>query len=388
MKKLTIAAVALAVLALGLPSAALAGWDEGVAAFKKGDMATAIVEFKAITEAQPDWPGGHYMLGASYLRQDKSQEAIAHLRKAYEIDSSNLAYQVTLGEAYVKAGRYRDAVGFLGQIDASKLPDQQKIRLAELQAVALTKTGQDAEALNAWAQAARLKPDDASAHFQYGTAAYNAGDTQTAIRALGRAASLDPRNPDMQSALVKALNRAGRETPGRDAKLQAYGKAADAAGKLVALNASYDNLMLLGEAQLGAKKYGDAVSSFEKSAAKNTSDWLPNFYQGQAYTALKQYASAEEALRQALEKTNEASNKVRVWKQLGFVYEKQKKYEDAIAAYQRAGDSGAVQRVEENKQTAEYNKEVEAEAERLQALAEEEERLREELKKIGGGGGG
>ena len=109
------------------------------------------------------------------------------------------------------------------------------------------------------------------------------------------------------------------------------------------------------------------------------------YYQGQAFTQKDQFRSAESVLNQALDKASPGKDQVTIWKQLGFVYEKQKSYDAAIAAYQKAGDSAAMVRVEENKQTAEYNLEVEEEARRIRALEEEQAKIKEELEALPGG---
>ena len=56
-----------------------------------------------------------------------------------------------------------------------------------------------------------------------------------------------------------------------------------------------------------------------------------------------------------------------------------------FAAYQRAGDSGAVQRVLKNKETDEYNRQVEEEAAAIQRLQEEQEKIKKELEDLPGG---
>jgi len=106
--------------ALAVPSRA--DWQQGVTAFTAGDLATAAREFKTIVDAQPDWPGGHFMLGWTFLKQKRNQEALTHLRKAYDLNPADPNYQLRLGEAYVASGRYSDAVAFLAKIDSSSLP--------------------------------------------------------------------------------------------------------------------------------------------------------------------------------------------------------------------------------------------------------------------------
>ncbi len=372
------------ILLVASPSMVAAGWNEGVAALKGGDYAKAEAEFKAIVDSKPDWPGGHYMLGWTYIKRDKSREAITHLRKAYELDSDNPAYQLRLGEAYVAAGRYADAVGFLEKVNAGALPKEQQAFLTELKAVAYAKSGQDGAALAQFKQAAAAKPTDASAQYQYGTRSYNAGDTAEAVRALEKATKIAPDNADYQSAYAKALSRQGRESPGA-AKFTAYRKAVTAAQVVVRKSPSYDNLMLLAEAQLGAKDYKGAVDNFEAAASKSSGAWLPHYYIGQAHTATQQYRSAEASLKQSLDKASASADKQRIWRQLGFVYEKQKKYDDAILAYNQAGDSGGATRAKENRDTDQYNKDVEAQNAEAARKAAEAEAIKQQLKELPGG---
>ena len=384
MNRTRIQALLAAALMLSAAVAAHAGWPEGVAAFRAGDLNKAATEFRAVVEAQPDWPGGHFMLGWTLLKQGQNRDAVTHLRKSYDLNPNDVNTQLRLGEAYVRIGRYSDAVAFLSKINASGLPADAQGLHAQLLAKAYSETGQSDRALAEFAKAARANADDASVQYQYGIAAFNDGDTQTAVSALGKAAQLEPRNQDMQKAYATALSRLGRETRG-DAKKSAYDRASRAAQALVALNASYDNLMLLGEAQLGAKSYDSAVETFEKAAAKNAGEWLTHYYIGQAYTAKQQYKSAEAALKTSLDKTGSASNQAKIWKQLGFVYEKQKNYNEALRAYERGGDQGGAARVKENMEVNQYNQSVEAEAEEIRRLKEEQERIKKELQDLPGG---
>ena len=102
-KSLTAVPLLLAVLVLGATGTALAGWEEGVAAFKAGDYAKAAQEFQGVVEGQPEWPGGHRMLGQTYLKMGRSQDALTHLRKAYDLNPNDLAVQMALGQIFVDA---------------------------------------------------------------------------------------------------------------------------------------------------------------------------------------------------------------------------------------------------------------------------------------------
>lgn len=383
MRKTTLFTLLLALLGVAVAGVAEAGWDEGVAAFKSGSHAQAAKEFQAYVNERPDIYQGHYMLGQVLLQLDRNQEALTHLRKAYELESGNVGVQMVLGKAYLDVGRYGDAAGILGKINTSNLQTAQKTAVHQMLARALDKSGDSSGAVAHLAKAAQNSPKDADLQYQYGAAALKAGDTRTAVAALEKATALDANDPTKQKAYAQALVKLGRTTPG-SGKTGAYQKAAAAAQKVVASDPSYDNLMLLTGARIGAKDFRGALASAKQAAGKSSGDWLPQFYMGQAYTQLSQYSPAESSLRQALDKASSSQDKVTVWKQLGFVYEKQKKYNDAKSAYRQAGDNPSIARIEENQKTDQYNKDVEEQNKLLEELAAERQRVEEELKEMGG----
>jgi tetratricopeptide (TPR) repeat protein len=378
------------ILALGIAlfiaaGAVQADWDAGVAAFKSGNYAEAAKQFQSFVDERPDVFQGHYMLGQSLAKLNRNQEALAHLKKAIELDPNNVGVQLALGKVYLEVGQYADAAAILGKIDSSSLPAAQQSALHQMLALALEKSGDSGRALGQLAQAAKAKPNDASVQYQYGAAALRAGDTKTAVSALNKAASLAPNDPEKLNAYAQALVRVGRTSQGQ-AKTQAYQQAAQTGAKLVQLDPSYDNLMLLAGAQLGAKQYDGALSTLQQAARKNPSDWLPLYYQGQAYTQKANYSSAEKSLRSALTKTNNPKDKSTIQSQLGFVYEKQKRYAEAINSYRTAGNRAGEARVRKNQETADYNAAVEEENKIREQLAAEKEALEAELKDLPGGG--
>lgn len=325
------------------------------------------------------------MLGQALMKLNRDQEALSHLRKAYDLNPNDLRSQLLLGQAYTAARRYADASALLGKIDAAAVPASQRGALHQMLAVALEKSGQTDRAYSELGKAAKLSPNDSNLQYQYGIAALKARETTTALAALDRALRLDPTDPKKKEAYVKAALTKARTSPG-SSKQSAYQSAAIAGKALVAANPTFSNLMLLGGAHLGAKQYDDAIKVYTQASTKNTSDWLPNYYIGQAYTVKAQYRSAESALKQALNTAGSTKDKTTVWKQLGFVYEKQKKFDEAVSAYQRAGDKSAVKRVQDNQQTAQFNRDVEAQNAEIEALQAEEEALRKALRDLPGGG--
>ncbi len=368
-------------LGLLLSAPAFAGWEEGVAAYKARNYSQAIQEFQGVVGAQPEYAGGHMMLGRSFLAADRAQEAVSSLRKAYDLDPANVGTQVVLGQAFVKASRYADAATLLSKINVASLPSSQQASVNQLKAIALQKSGNTSSAIAALGDSVAKNPNDADTQYQYGVMLFNDGQTGRAVSALDKAVSLSA-DAEKLRALADAALRQGREERSDSGKRAAYAKSVAAATRLVSASGSFDNLMRLGQAQLGGKQYADSIGTFQRAASANNSDWLPTYYIGQAQTATGSYSAAANSLQDALRKTNNSSNTAKIWSALGFVYEKQKNWPQARTAYEKAGDSRGVTRVNENEETDKFNADVDAETRELAKLADEERRLREELEKL------
>ena len=383
MRKMTIFLFVLSLVLVGtLP--AEAGWEEGVAAYKAGNYTQAAKEFQTVVQEKPEWGGGHYMLGQALQKLNRDEEALTHLRKAYDLDPNDISRQMLLAKAYLDNRRYNDAANLLSKINPSSLPKSQQGYYHQMTSVAYSKSGQSSKAIASLKQAADSNPSSADAQYNYGVAAFNAGQEQAGLAAIEKALRLDPNDNEKKATYVKVLIRNARTASG-SAKIAAYKKAAPAAQQLANASPTFDNLLTLGEVHLGAKDYNAAATAFQKAVAKNGNDWLAHYYLGQAQTSLGRYPQAETSLRTALERTSDAKNERTIWGQIGFVNEKLKNYDEAKEAYRKAGQSGAIARVEENERIAAENQDIEAENARIREMEEERKRLEEELKELPGG---
>lgn len=371
----------LTALVTGFGIVAAADWQSGVAAFKAGQFAQASQFFQEVVSAQPDFAGGHYMLGQSLLKQGKNQEALTHLRKAYELESSNISYVFGLAKGYFDSGQYSQALQMLDKIKQASLPQAQQSVYQQMRAAALAKTGRADEALGALRQIAQSNSNSAAAWYSYGSAALSAGEIDQAVNALERAVRLEG-NTKQREAYIKALIQTARTTRDSSTKKQIYAKAVPVAQDL---SPSYEHLLTLAEVQLGAGQYPQALSTLNQAKAKNTADFYVHFYSAQALTSLDRWEEAEKAAEAALQRARQDRVKKLAWRQIGFVNEKQKDYEDAITAYRNAGDQSGVRRVEENQRIAEENQEIEQHNEQIEQLREEEEELRKALEELEGG---
>ena len=366
---------------------ALAGWEEGVAAFKKKDYKTAEQHFQQMVDERPEVFQGQYMLGLTKQALKKHEEAQQHLRKAYDLNPGELSVQLALGKAYTSMRRYAEAAKLLGGIDTSGLPSSQKVAFYQMRGKAYVETGNDQKALSDLKQLAQLQPSDAQTQYLYGVTAAKVGQEAIAIKALGDASRLAPKDADMKRAYVTALVKQGRGTRDKAQKKETYRKASILAGELVAMKSNYDNLILQCSAELGGSLYNEATTTCKKATEASGSDWLAFYYLGQAYTSANQFDKAAAPLKEAETKTSKSGDLKNVWTQLGFVCEKQKNYPCAVDYYQKAGNSGAVARVQNNQQTAKENALIEAENAKIQEMEAEAKRLEEELKAMEGGGG-
>jgi tetratricopeptide (TPR) repeat protein len=364
-------------------AAAYADWDAGVAAFKGKNFAQATKEFEGVVKERPDWAGGYLMLGRTQLLVNRANEAVLTLRKGYDLDPSDLEIQLALAQAYLSIDRSADASQLLSKLNPASVPKERKPLLLQLQAKAAADSGHTDRAVSALEKAAAANPNDAAIQYNYGVAALNAGQTSVAVGALEKAVRGAPGDLDKQELLVQTLVRQGRESKG-PAKDGAYSRCAEVARGLASKAPTTEHQLMLGECQLGAGQYDGAIATFAQVSAKSGGDWLPYFYTGQAQTALAHYPDAEVALKRALEKTGDAANKTRIYRQMGFVYEKQKNFAQAKSAYRSAGDDAGVARIEENEKIAENNKHADEEAAKLEEIKRQQEKLRQQLEQQGG----
>ena len=366
-------------------SSASAGWEEGVAAFRAGNYAQAIAEFQQFVEERTEEEAlqkGYQMLAQSLLRGGKAKEAIAAFQKHLELKPGDVGSQVFLGQAYYKSGMPRETVATLNRLNVGSLPAGHQIQVYQMRSASHARLGNTRAAAADLGNVADLKPDDAKTRFEYGRMLHNDAQLDAAIRAYERAISMDGGNAEWKTTLVNALKIKGRSTQG-SAKAGVYGKAENVARSLVASSPSFDNLLLLGEVQLGGKSYDSAASTFQQAISKKANDWHAHFYLGQALGSLERYSDAEAPLNTALSlASGDAERQIQDY--LGFVLSKQNKYDAAISAYERAGNSAGAARVRENKQIAQENREADEHNRNIEELQRTREELRRQLEELPG----
>lgn len=123
--------------------------EAGLKAKSAGDLDTAIIEFKRVTELAPDLAAAHVNLGAVYFEKKSYGEAIPPLRRALQLNADLPGAQAMLGAALLAQGYAAEAVPFL-----------EKAQSDELLGVALLESGRARDAVDRLEAALMKRPND------------------------------------------------------------------------------------------------------------------------------------------------------------------------------------------------------------------------------------
>jgi tetratricopeptide (TPR) repeat protein len=86
-------------------------YNQGVEAFKSGEIDKALELFKEAAQINNNYSLAHYGIGRVYLLQEnKTADAVIHLKKAVELDSRFAKGYFYLGMAQLLTGKYNDSI--------------------------------------------------------------------------------------------------------------------------------------------------------------------------------------------------------------------------------------------------------------------------------------
>lgn len=350
-------------------------WDAGIAAYKAKKYRDAAAAFARYVDKVPDAYQGHMMLGNMLLKADDAGKAAGHLRKANELKPGDSGIQLSLGRALLKAGKASDGCAVLGSIKASSLPEANQTALYQMRAGANCGGG----SIDDLKKVAEAKNDGVS-WAAYGVAALNQAQVSTAVSALDKAVAKSPNDVKIRKSHYSAVATQARTAKG-GSKESAYAKLVSTAQKLAQIDNTYDSVLKLAEARIGAKQYSEAARDLDRAISKDGGKWRPYYLKGQALSAssVADYSGALAPLEKALQLGGAGAAKD-VNNQLGFVHAKLKNFDQAIAAYNAAGNSAAAANVAENKNIAAENAAADRHNEEIARLEAEKARLEAEMK--------
>jgi len=171
--------------------------------FGAQEWALAARQFERALSCNPDYPDAHAYLGHALDQMGRPDEAWPHLQQAatlapdspvetaYDLDPTNPATCVEIGQAWAAEGRYVAAEIWLREA-VSLQPDDPALWEVLARFYLDHNITTEERGVEATAEWVRLSPDDACAHDLQGWAAFQVGDYDTAESGFLRALSLDP----------------------------------------------------------------------------------------------------------------------------------------------------------------------------------------------------
>ncbi len=295
MKKLTMLAVILLMFSAGVR----ADYQAGLEYFKMGKYKEALGEFEMDMEIYGSyWYFPAYMAAVCYFKMNDYESALSRLREAEtataqsQTKALDLAKIKTLeAQIMVAEKKYANAISIADKY-IPQSPAEAQAQLYYIKGFAENKSAQHSKAVNDLIQAIALDDSKDDYHYQLGLAYVKNGNFDSAIKALEKAASLNPRNkPALELLTDVCLNRA-REVSG-STKERLYDKTVQWCQKgLKAFPNDKDLLMNLGNAHLGSKEYATAITVFENLRNRYGNEKEIVFGLGSAYLGNKQFADA------------------------------------------------------------------------------------------------
>ncbi len=314
-RRSTLVPVLVAGALLFVSSLVLADDKQAVAYSARGDYAKAIQDLKPDLDQNPDWEFGHRLVGLCYLNLKNNALAISSLTRAVQLKSKEFSTYYGLGQAYFNMQKYDDCIQALAQGEQFAKPSD-GYKMHHLKGAAFFRQNKYGETVTEITEALRNGSGDWTDYSQLGIAYHNLRRYDEAIQALQKSAALNPGQSLTSEFLGKAFLAKGAQA-------------------------------------LEGKQYAQALDMLRKAKDFNPKDGYIYYNMAEALLFQKNYAEAEKTLNQALELLPKNAD---VLVRLGLVYEKQKKWDSALNAYQKAmeitpapGIKDAITRVNEEK---------------------------------------
>jgi tetratricopeptide (TPR) repeat protein len=187
-------------------------FQEGVAAFGKGDFAAAAARFEAAIAQAPTVPALHVNLALTYFRLNRPAEGVASLEKAASLAPDDAAVQFQLGSAYVDMQAYDKAVAALEKGLAAKpaaAADPLALEAAATLGAVYFAQGKAAEAEAQFTKVLAAKPDSAAALLGMGKVHFSRSDVAKALELFEKVVASHPGTPEAAQAatFIKELKK-------------------------------------------------------------------------------------------------------------------------------------------------------------------------------------
>lgn len=339
---------------------ARADFEQAMDYYKTGKFLEAASEFQGLVDEQPDYADGHFMLGICFMKVDKPGDAEKAFLKAIELNPDKFQYYYNLAHAYQTQKNYAKAVSTLNNAEGLA-PDDQKPAVYKLRGFAYAAQKSWDEAVDDLERAVKAKPDGTT-QVQLGKAYFAMGDYATAAARLHKAIKSKP-SAETHRLLAEALMNLAAKATSEAEKTAKYTEALAEAKKSLGIEASTATRYLVARAALGARRYDEAIAGFSEVLESDAGNCNAMANMGKACTAKGDWADAVAALENA---TRCRPDMGVAWENKGFVLQKtaseektatakQKRYEQAIAAYEKARQINSSPSIDKAIQTCKDN---------------------------------
>jgi len=315
-----------------------------VALYNKGEFRLALAEFEDIAQERPDAAGAWYYIGLCEFklkRYDRVELPLSHAIDLLEIQSPSntdiAGAWYTIGVSYFLSSQYEKAIAPLNRYIEIASKAKRDVDPSARTALARSYFFLDRfdEALPLLAaggadKAGSDKSKEIAGNLYYqGVIYFKREDDVRAAAALREAAKANPEDPARLELLIESLMRRARKTNSQ----LVWNEAVEAGEKLRAVRDDQKTAGIQGRAFLGAKQFDRAVAPLERIAraeASNGQAWL--FY-GIALSRSGKLRKAMEALEITIQLMPDS---IPAMSELGYVYESDKQYQQALRIYEKA----------------------------------------------------
>ncbi len=273
-------------------------YQKGLSYYKQGQYLQAIQEFEQIVKAHPDYESGHRILGDSYLKIKDYEKAAEAFQNALRLKNDNFVSYYGLALAYYNGGRFRDVIPTLIKAENYAQSPRDQYQTYHTRGSSYYNVNDFEQAISDLQKAISIQSGDSDDALQLGISYYRVGNDSEAEKYLQRALVLDP----AASSAKHYLSRLH------------YEEAIDA---------------------IEAQNFAAAAALLGAYVSENPEDGEARFNLGLAQLFAENLESAE---REFLESARLIPENWGVYERLGYVYEKQEKYDKALQNYQTAHD--------------------------------------------------
>ena len=333
-KKNTSLAALLAILAATiLAPAALADFDQALDNFKRGKYVEAAADFQEIVDQQPEYDYGWFLLGMSFLKMSKFDDAESSIQKAIDLNGERFEYHLGLANARYKASNYAKTVAALKTAESLAADASSQFSLYRLRGLSYIALEKWADAVQDLDKAQKIKKDPVVLdRLSVGYTKLRHYDRALPVLRLAIQAKSD--DAALLTRMTNTLLNLGAETKDSTKKMAYFKEAMTTSENLQRVKGGdVDVTNLVGRAAFGAKSYPKAEQAFRKVIAQKPDYCYAMVNLGKVYIAMERWADADSILGDAAVC---APKMAVVYESRGFAMMKQKKLNAAIAQFNKA----------------------------------------------------